>query len=184
MNTSCENARALIPAYLDGEVDEGRAAPLRKHLLDCPPCRELAKSETSLKRWFDATAAVDAAGPVPVGFASRIARRAFAGDVGLATPAARSIRGSGEAATSLKQFVLTLTAAAAVVLILLSIAVQHRTLPGTRDVGADESLDRLYERIEQEDRENGRRPVKALPSASAESPAEQPSGDWKESVPR
>jgi hypothetical protein len=29
----------LDPGYLDGELNESAAAPLRKHLLDCQPCR-------------------------------------------------------------------------------------------------------------------------------------------------
>src|SRR6185436_4437001 len=74
----CIEARPLIPSYLDSELSEAQARPLRKHLLDCPECRALAQGEKNLKRWFveeEATA-------VPRDFAARVARRAFAGDSG------------------------------------------------------------------------------------------------------
>src|SRR5258705_12108957 len=74
----CNQAQPLIPSYLDGELSEPQAAPLRRHLLDCQPCRAGAQSEKNVKRWFSATAAI----AVPKGFAARVARRAFAGDTG------------------------------------------------------------------------------------------------------
>ena len=48
----CIEARPLIPSYLDGELSEAQARPLRKHLLDCPECRSGAQGEKNLKRWF------------------------------------------------------------------------------------------------------------------------------------
>src|SRR5687767_11962997 len=78
MNAVCRDASALIPSYLDGELTEAQAAPLRKHLLSCQACRGSAQSEKNLKRWF-----VEAETPaVPKDFAARVARRAFAGDRG------------------------------------------------------------------------------------------------------
>jgi predicted anti-sigma-YlaC factor YlaD len=53
MKISCEAARPLVPGYLDGELTEGQASPLRAHLLDCPACREIAKEGKSFKRWFE-----------------------------------------------------------------------------------------------------------------------------------
>ncbi len=76
MSLNCKNTRTLIPSYLDGEVSEAQAAPLRGHLLSCPACRELAKSETALQRWFAAPAAHQAT----PGFSARVAQAAFHAD--------------------------------------------------------------------------------------------------------
>ena len=71
----CGDVSALVPGYLDGELSEEQAAPLRRHLLSCPDCRAAAQDLTSLRRWFPAP---EPAG-VPAGFAARVARAAFAG---------------------------------------------------------------------------------------------------------
>ena len=75
MKMPCENARSLVPSYLDGELSEEQAAPLREHLYACRECREQTKQEKSLKAWF-----VDEEVAIPAGFAGEIARRAFAGE--------------------------------------------------------------------------------------------------------
>jgi anti-sigma factor RsiW len=142
VNIPCENARRLVPAYLDGEVSEEQAGPLRQHLLDCHACREVAKEGRSLARWF----VTSEAAAVPQGFAAHVARRAFAGDPGLDVPSdpqpAVAARGS------LLPFVLALTSAAAVVLFVLSFAIHSRSLPERDVLRAD---DVLIEAILQQD---------------------------------
>lgn len=157
----CQDARNRIQAYLDGELVEAQAAPLRKHLLDCQPCRAGAQSEKNLKRWFVEQKSV----AVPRDFSARVARRAFAGDRGERFNEPTTIHatrvngprsmamtvGSGPDERNLR-FVLTLTAAAAVVLLLMSVAIRSLTLPsGSRLMAeptmsideANRSLDRL-----------------------------------------
>ena len=130
----CDNARSLIPSYQDGELSEEQAAPLRAHLMECGACREVAKAETALKRWFVASPAP----AVPDGFAAHVARRAFAGDPGMEalpekvlTPARPQQR-----ETPILPFVLRSTAAAAMLLIFLSMALHWRQLPASGDLEA------------------------------------------------
>ena len=122
MNT-CTDARPLIMSYLDGELSEAQAAPLRKHLLECQPCRGSAQDQKNVRRWFQAADPV----VIPKDFAARVARRAFQGDRGevlvasaaqheltpptLAPARAHDGRSSKEGQTL--RFVLTLTAIAA-----------------------------------------------------------------------
>ena len=54
----CKQQQTLIPSYLDGELSEAQAAPLRRHLLACQDCRNAAQGERSLKAWFQAEAGV------------------------------------------------------------------------------------------------------------------------------
>ena len=111
----CIEARPLIPSYLDGELSEAQARPLRKHLLDCPECRSGAQGEKYLKRWFVQEEPV----LVPRDFAARVARRAFAGDSGErfgAVPAAAAFEAPRD---SYLRFILQVTSIAAVVLIFL-----------------------------------------------------------------
>lgn len=146
-HATCENAAALVPSYLDGELSEAQAGPLRAHLLQCPACREVAKDLKSFKRWF-----VDEAPPaVPPGFAARVARRAFAGDLGLA-PAGETARapagpGSASADGRLLVFVLRLTAAAAALLLCLAAALQLQARPTSGDELQAEDLDLVWEEI-------------------------------------
>ena len=75
----CERIVALAPTYVDGEVrSEATASAVRRHLIDCASCRAAVQDETTLRQWFVPTEEVE----VPEGFASRVARRAFAGDTG------------------------------------------------------------------------------------------------------
>lgn len=138
----CENAVGLVPSYLDGELSETQAAPLRGHLLACPTCREVAKGERSLKRWFVA----EEASAVPAGFAARVARRAFAGDPGMLD--ASDEAGERAEPGAILPFVQTLTAVAAAILLVLALAIQRERLPddaGLRAESADvlEELERL-----------------------------------------
>ena len=78
VTSDCQNARALVPAYLDGEVSETQASLLRQHLIDCQDCRTQAQDQRSLKGWFvPLSAAQGGSQEVPSGFAARVARRAF-----------------------------------------------------------------------------------------------------------
>ena len=127
---TCENAGALVPVYLDGELTEAQAAPLRAHLFACPACREVAKGAKNLKRWF--SEAARPAVEVPPGFAARVARRAFAGDPGLFVPAPAAER------SPQLTFLLQLTAVAAALLLVFAIAIQSRSLPGGDGIQADD----------------------------------------------
>ncbi|MEW6072753.1 MAG: zf-HC2 domain-containing protein [Planctomycetota bacterium] len=135
---TCASARSLVPGYLDGELTEAQAGPLRAHLFACPACREAMKEEKALKRWF---AAADLpAVEVPAGFAARVARRAFAGDPGLRAPAAAAapLAGGEAGRGALLPFVLRMTAAAAVLLFVLAVAIQRRSLPAGEEMRASE----------------------------------------------
>lgn len=155
----CRQAEPLIPSYLDGELSEVRAAPLRKHLLDCQPCRAGAQGEKNLKRWF----APAAASAIPKGFAARVACRAFAGDAGegqlgevvLQPHAAPTIR-SGESEERILQFVLGLTAAAALIVIALAVSMRTWNRPSGTSLRATDGRDQISveDAIERLDRLN------------------------------
>jgi anti-sigma factor RsiW len=119
---ACEAARALVPSYLDGELSEAQASPLRAHLLDCPACRETAKEGKALSRWFVAESEVVT---VPAGFAARVARRAFAGDPGLLVPEPPPLAPR----RALLPFLLAATAVAAAALLALALALKRESLP-------------------------------------------------------
>jgi hypothetical protein len=131
MDFTCQDALPLVPSYLDGELTEARAGLLRKHLLDCSICRNSAQDSKSLSRWFVTPQRLEFA--PPTGFAARVARRAFAGDVGsnpeleLAQP-----RESGR----LLQFVLALTAVAAAVMLVAAVAMRTQHLPNANHLEA------------------------------------------------
>ena len=146
----CHDARPLIPGYLDGEISEAQAAPLRQHLLECGACRASAQDGKALKEWFVDDGPVE----VPAGFAARVARRAFAGDRGVGPVLVDSADSEGTGARGegrVLSFVLQLTAAAAVLLIALSIGIRAIELPSGGELHADgaskdwalQGLDRL-----------------------------------------
>jgi anti-sigma factor RsiW len=159
----CDEALALIPSYLDGELTESQAAPLRRHLLDCQACRAGAQGDKNLKRWFqpDSAGAIPPPVPIPQGFAARVARRAFAGDTGEpeieivpAATAAATIRRPAPRMQEdpLLRFVLQATAAAALVVLALSLALRSQTLPsgtslrasdGRNEISAEQAIERL-----------------------------------------
>jgi hypothetical protein len=184
----CRQAEPLIPGYLDGELSEASAAPLRRHLLDCQACRGGAQGEKNLKRWFAAEPAV----AVPHGFAARVARRAFAGDAGESPLADRNLEpqraGPGALAASFQggrdgqerilQFVLGLTAAAALVVIALAMSMRSWSLPagtslqaadGRDEISVDEAIDRL-DRLNQAELRREVAPTAPLPSAKDRRP--------------
>jgi predicted anti-sigma-YlaC factor YlaD len=143
----CQNARSMIPSYLDGELSEAQAGPLRQHLLGCQPCRGSAQDLKNVKRWF----APSAGALVPRGFAARVARRAFQGDTGEVLTGASALR-ADEDRGRLLRFVLACTAAAAVVLLVLSIGVRQIGLPRSNQMKADDravpQLDRALEELD------------------------------------
>ncbi|MFT7670233.1 MAG: hypothetical protein ACI8X5_002941 [Planctomycetota bacterium] len=131
---NCKDCQALIPNYVDGELSEAQAAPLRQHLLDCRDCRKTLLGEKSFKRWFEPELAID----VPVGFAQRVARRAFAGDEGL--PEGGNYAAAGAEEKPLLQFVLRATAIAAALLLVVSVMTFDSELPEGSNVKAGKVL--------------------------------------------
>ena len=141
MTKTCESVRSLLSGYLDGELSEEQAAPLRAHLLDCRACRETVQEGRVIGRWF--VRAQPAAVEIPQGFAARTARRAFAGDPGHS--AAGVLAGSeaealvrAAARGSLLPFVLRLSAAAAVLLFAFSLLIRNESLPRGSEMEAQE----------------------------------------------
>lgn len=131
----CQDARTLIGSYVDGELSNEQGAPLREHLLGCPSCRELAKQEKALKRWFALPEPV----AVPAGFAAHVARRAVAGDRGSAS--AENLRDAvlvpATRSGALLPFLLKVATVAAVLLLCLALAIQKSSLPATDRLQAD-----------------------------------------------
>jgi hypothetical protein len=130
----CAEALPLVPSYLDGELSEARAGLLRKHLLDCSPCRTSAQDAKALSRWFAHSGRGElGARPEfapPAGFAARVARRAFAGDVGVHPVLEReAVQAGPREGGKLLQFVLGLTAAAAAVMLVAAVALRDQSLP-------------------------------------------------------
>lgn len=129
MKISCDDARPLVPSYLDGELSEAQASPLRTHLLDCLACREVAKEGKSLQRWFEFEPTPVG---VPAGFSARVARRAFAGDQGLLVPEPSALHPR----RSLLPFLLVASALAAALLFVLAVAIQRESLPRSNGLDA------------------------------------------------
>lgn len=132
MNLTCESARPLVPSYVDGQLSELQASPLRAHLLACPACRASTQEEKTLKRWFDFEPERVA---VPGGFAARVARRALAGDPGLILPEPPPV--AMRPRRTLLPVLLVATAAAAALLFLLAAAIQRQSLPMSDGLRAD-----------------------------------------------
>jgi len=142
----CREARPLVPGYLDGELSEAQAAPLRKHLLACPGCRSITQAGKTIASWFVDEGPVE----IPAGFAARVARRALAGDTGERWAAPLDADGD----LGLRGFVLQLTAVAAALVIALSIGFRTMSLPRTDDLRADDfSLESALEALDEMNRE-------------------------------
>jgi anti-sigma factor RsiW len=115
----CNECLPLVASYHDEELSEAQAAPLRQHLMDCPACRKALAGEKTLRRWFPAPS--DEGIQVPDGFAERVARRAFAGDMGSETPELREeVAADAETQTPIFSFVMWSTALAAGLLLMVS----------------------------------------------------------------
>ena len=115
----CTHANSLFSGYLDAELSEAQAAPLRQHLMDCAACRARVQADKALSAWFVPESAVE----VPPGFAARVTRRAFAGDLGRdleARPRLQGLAATGRD-SSLNRFLLQATAIAAGLLVVLAI---------------------------------------------------------------
>jgi hypothetical protein len=146
MRVSCEDVRSLLSSYIDGELSEEQAAPTRAHLLDCQTCRESVQEVKVIKRWFNLSVD-EGARMAPAGFASRVARRAFAGDPGVPgvivpTPSSTGVPAGidstplGRAGVILP-FVLKMTAIAASLLFVLSLFIRDASLPTGDGIGAE-----------------------------------------------
>lgn len=133
-NARCEQAAALVPGYLDGELSEEQAAPLRRHLLSCPDCRAAAQDLTSLRRWFPTPDPV----AVPAGFAARVARAAFAGvEPGQRVPDAAPAPTRAGAGPDLLPFLLGVTSVAAGLLFTFALLLGSADRPSGRQLVAE-----------------------------------------------
>jgi anti-sigma factor RsiW len=167
----CNQAGPLIPSYLDGELSEAQAGPLRRHLLDCHACRSSAQSGKNLKRWF----VKDDAVAIPRDFAARVARRAFAGDRGerysdMPTSIAAARTDDGRSLN----FILQLTSLAAVLLIALSLALGNLKLPSGVKLQAqppETTLERAIEDLDRLNAKDATRPAASVPATSTRAPA-------------
>ncbi|MCE9594027.1 MAG: zf-HC2 domain-containing protein [Planctomycetes bacterium] len=135
MTIHCNDALPLVGSYLDGELSEAQAAPLRKHLLECHVCRNSAQDGKTLKRWFVRSASDELA---PRGFASRVAQQAFAGRRAAAVEVEETFAPVGEESGRVFSFVLKLTALAAIALFALSLVLRFQALPATTGLRADQ----------------------------------------------
>ena len=147
----CKQLTALVPGYLDGELSEEQATPLRRHLLSCPSCRKGAADLTNLKRWTRAAAPSEGF-VIPAGFAARVAQAAFGGELHSddlqPNQAGRSTRAGTATATSASDssvlsFVLGLTTLAAALLISLSFLIGVQGQPQGTDLSAQPMPDML-----------------------------------------
>jgi anti-sigma factor RsiW len=148
---ACERAETLVPGYLDGELSEAQAGPLRKHLLSCPTCRGKAADLTNLKRWITA-AAPKTPFAVPQGFAARVARAAFTeqplSEEFVPRPA-RATAPTGPAEGSVLPFILGLTSVAAAMLLSFSFLLGVQGQPSGSDLSAQPMPDMLPEIMRQ-----------------------------------
>lgn len=155
----CTDARALLTRYLDDELTEDCAAPLRTHLLACPGCRALVQEGRSMATWFVAPEPSQ----IPEGFAARVAHRAVTGNPG-ALVALPPVGSGSESAMepgqeeNLRGFVLSAIALAALVLLSLSIAMRRLELPGgegleAKDTSREQAVEALRVLNEGEGRE-------------------------------
>jgi len=147
---NCHDSRSLIPSYIDGELSEAQAAPLRQHLMDCPTCRRATSGQKAIGRWFKTEPASDI--PVPPDFAARVTRLAFAG----AAPSVEIPRPAEPPAPEprrLEPMVLWLTTAAAAALLVASalIAQLPRGEGGQLRAGQETTLEETLEELDRLD---------------------------------
>jgi anti-sigma factor RsiW len=90
---NCDRSKALVSVYVDGELSEELAGPLRRHLMECAACRASVSEAKAMASWFVPTAAIS----VPEGFAARVARLAATG-AGALDVGAPGVGTSGRAA--------------------------------------------------------------------------------------
>lgn len=145
----CNQVATLVPGYLDGELSEEQATPLRRHLLSCPTCRCRATDLTNLRRWFSIAAPTGAV-QIPHGFAARVARAAFspAGQGSGETAEISAVAANataGKLENSVLPFVLAATSLAAGLLLTLSFLIGMRSQPAGVDLSAEPLPDILRE---------------------------------------
>ncbi|MBJ02632.1 MAG: hypothetical protein CMK00_07170 [Planctomycetes bacterium] len=154
-HTNCDDARRLVPSYLDGELSEAQAGPLRQHLLACAACRSEAQDLTALKKWFVPSEQATQGLEVPEGFAARVTQLAFADGRGAPKREEQILRMPQPAAPAaengdgLLKFVLQVTSIAAALLIAISLAMRANTLPAGENLLAEESLEEALERLDE-----------------------------------
>lgn len=148
---TCNDARPLVPLYLDGELTADRASPLRRHLMECSSCRTATQVHKAQQGWFVPTPEIK----VPTGFASRVARRAFQGDSGeqpLPDAVLTDAVLTDAVLAPVLPFVLKMTAAAAGLLLVLSGVLRSVDVPTGGELRADDAstitLDDALERLE------------------------------------
>ena len=125
---ACHDYQDLVAGYVDGELSEEQAAPLRQHLLSCRVCRNAAQDLNKLTKWFPKPPAV----AIPEGFAARVAAAAFTGAAPREVQASLPVRREVAAASQeprLLAFVLTLTSLAAGLLLSLALLLAQRDEP-------------------------------------------------------
>ncbi|MEY2806444.1 MAG: anti-sigma factor family protein [Planctomycetia bacterium] len=164
---NCNHATTLIGPYLDGELNEAQAGPLRRHLLACAGCRTGVQAHKDLRRWFVEPEPV----VVPAGFAARVAQAAFAGGsraepaaevprdtprvAAAAAPVEPAARGEGR----LLRFVLGLTSVAAAATIMIVLFTRDNRLSEGAGLRADErprlTMDQAVEELEALQRAEG-----------------------------
>lgn len=162
----CDDVELVLELWGDGELDGERGEMVRAHLLDCPACREAYRDHRNLLRWIERPEAP----AVPSDFAERVvlaaARRdAAAGLEPISAPspsgavlrrlpsverplAASTGGGAFALESSVLPFVLACTAAAAALLLILSIAIGAQGRPSGDELRA-EPLPSVLEELEQ-----------------------------------
>lgn len=152
---NCIEAHPLVGPYLDGELSENQAAPLRRHLLACVGCRTSVQSHKNLQRWF----VQPEPAAVPRGFAAKVAQAAFAGEgarpalrEGVPAIAAAKPAPAPAGEGRVLRFVLALTSAAAAATILVVLATRDNRLPDDAGLRASErpraSMEEALQRLE------------------------------------
>lgn len=147
----CDVVRALVPTFVDDEVTESVGSTVRRHLMDCPACRASVQEEQTLRQWFVPGPEVE----VPDGFAARVARRAFAGDVGLlpVTPPPARTASDGRSGGRVLAFTRTLVAVAAGGLVAVTLVLAGAQRPEVADLDAGKDLDQALMELEEENRQ-------------------------------
>lgn len=139
----CDDALKLVDRYVDEELGEGQAAPLRRHLIDCSSCRLAAQEAEALKSWFVDPEALVGPAEAPEGFADRMTELAFGARTQKGPRSLHpALAGAGATDSSVQQmsgYVLNLVAAAAVVLLMLAFGINRRSLPEVERLNADSS---------------------------------------------
>lgn len=71
-DTPCSEVLAKVYAYLDGELEEGGCAEIRRHLDDCEPCLREYGLDEAVKRLVARHCGHD---PVPPGLRAKVLSR-------------------------------------------------------------------------------------------------------------